>query len=71
MDRYEIEMIVDYGTERIRACDPGSRVDVIKALHDGIIASRGVDAKVTIVVKDPDGRETIHRYADGKKVILD
>jgi len=68
MDRYRIELLVDYGKEKVHASDPGDRVAVIKALHDGIVASEQPNAKVTIIIRDPSGNESVHRYAAGKKV---
>lgn len=65
--KYDIAMVFDYGKERIQATERGGRVLVFRAIADGKRAS-AAGAKVTLVIKDPEGRETVHRYNDGQAV---
>jgi hypothetical protein len=67
-DRYKIEVEVDYGKEKVRSGEMGGRVSVLRAFSEARLAATLTNARVTVVVRDPDGRETVHRYRDGKKV---
>lgn len=60
-EKYDIAMIFDYGKDKIHATEKGSRVIVFRAMADGRRAAAH-GAKVTISIKSPDGKESVHYY---------
>jgi hypothetical protein len=67
--RYSIAIVFDYGsnTTKIRSAEQGSRTVVLRAIAEGRKAS-ALGAKVTLVVRCPDGSESTHAYVGGQAI---
>jgi len=63
---FSVKTTVKIEGEKVSSIERGDRVAALRAIHSAKVQSS--HGKVTVLVKDPDGRITKHVYRDGAKL---